>query len=579
MDFLLDPYADPRNYLNDGISQSEILNPKSRFIICSYFWGRNNRSRNSIKGMTYGQQADRLVENCKRLNLNYNVVEFPIFAERKIYQIALGLKGEFIMKCLNEFPDYNVIFLDADLQILRYPHLFEIDADCFFLNWNEYEFKCYNPYQIELPGGILGFANNHAAKTMLSILNAYMINHLHLAEDKSFSGIITRHFMNTYLRCVWLPYNYMYMFQTHKYDPKLGRYTHVSTLEEDIENEDYRISDITIIHEDFETGMLDDVFEQRVGKKSRWPPNVYRQLGEKLRCERVIYRNYLDFNLTKEQRKAYRVDFRDRANAKVYENVKLRPIKTIRHFPKVRHIDLENEPDYALIITLVTKDTTLETIKRFRENCRKHQLNYIVFESGKKIVSKPDFFHAVLKRYKRAICYLDPHFEIKQDPELLRVKNMDFMTFNLDAVHITDPACSDLRILKTLNDNFYFFSYTKPVLQFLQIWSEFNKRLDNQHKNLEYAFNISLAINKLRCYWLPKEYILSPVLSYPPELAFSFFNNRYTDTTFSKLTRSLAQCGIKKPLNFGEPLPEHYRGSKHGTVYHNRYGKRFLELN
>jgi hypothetical protein len=576
----MEDYSDPRNYLKNGIAKTEILNINSRFIVCSYFWGRDNRSKNSIKGMTYGQQADRLVENCKNLGLNYNVVEFPIFAEKKIYQTALGLKGEFIMNCLNDFPDYNVIFLDADLQILRYPHLFEIDADCFFLNWNEYEYKCYNPYQVELPGGILGFANNHAAKTMLSILNDYMINHLNLAEDKSFSGIITRHFMNTYLRCIWLPYNYMYMFQNHKYDPTIGKYTKVVTLEEDLENEDYRLNDIVVIHEDFETGMLDDVFSERVGKKSRWPPNVYRQLGEKLRCEKVTYRNYVDFNLTNEQRREYRVDFKLRENAKVYTNVKLRKIKDDLKV-NIKHIDLESQTDMALIVSIIDKKTDLEHISRFRKNCKQLNLNYVIYESKKNAesVCKPSLFYKILRKYKKNICYIDIDYEIKKSPELLGVKNMDFMTINLNSTHIQGiQECSDMRILRMLNDNLYFFAHNDVCLQFLRIWCEFNENLKNQHKNLEYAFNISLAINKMRCYWLPKEYLMGPILHFSKEATFKFFNNRYTNNIFKKLTRSLAQCGIKSPLKYGEPLKEHFYGSKHSTTYHNRYGKRFIEL-
>jgi hypothetical protein len=573
-------YSDPRNYLKEGIAKTEILNTESRFIVCSYFWGRNNRSKNSIRGMTYGQQADRLVENCKKLGLNYNVVEFPIFAEKKIYQIALGLKGEFIMNCLNDFPDYNVIFLDADLQILQYPHLFEIDADCFFLNWNEYEYKCYNPYQIELPGGILGFANNHAARTMLGILNEYMINHLHLAEDKSFSGIITRHFMNTYLRCVWLPYNYMYMFQNHKYDPTLGKYTKVVSLEEDLENEDYRLSDIVVIHEDFETGMLDDVFNERVGKKSRWPPNVYRQLGEKLRCEKVTYRNYVDFNLNAEQRRHYRVDFKLRQHAKVYTNVKLQKMDT-KVKAHLKHIDLESRMDAALIVSIVDKHTPLEKISKFRKGCKDQDLNYLIYEAkgDANAVCKPSLFYKILKKYKRNICYLDIDYEIKRTPELFKVKNMDFMTFNLNNTNIKGIGeCSDMRILRMLNDNLYFFAWNNVTTQFLKIWCEFNKNLKNQHKNLEYAFNISLAINKMRCYWLPKKYLMGPVLHFSNNATFKFFNNRYTDDAFKKLTRALSQCGLKSPLNYGEPLKEHYRGSKHSSTYHNRYGKRFIEF-
>ena len=156
---------------------------------------------------------------------------------------------------------------------------------------------------------------------------------------------------------------------------------------------------------------------------------------------------------------------------------------------------------------------------------------------------------------------------------------MDFMTINLDNTNVKhNPLCSDMRILKTLNDNLYFFAYNSVVLDFLKIWTEYNTSLKYQHKHLEYAFNISLAINKMRCSWFPREYVLGPVLKYGP--IGSFFNNKYPSDNkkIKSLTRSLQQCGIKPALPDGEPLPTHHRGSVHGSIYHNRYGKLFLEL-
>ena len=177
-------YEQLKNYLNEteGIVQTEILNDTSTFMICSYWWGKGNINKNSVRGLTYDQQVDRLIAQCRKLKINYYFIRFPVFEQKGMYQIALGLKGEFIMKCLLKFPKYKVIYIDTDLQILQYPHLFDIDADCYFLNWNEYDFGCYNPFQLELPGGILGFANTHGARTLLSILNNYMIKNLHLAE-------------------------------------------------------------------------------------------------------------------------------------------------------------------------------------------------------------------------------------------------------------------------------------------------------------------------------------------------------------------------------------------------------------
>jgi hypothetical protein len=577
----MDEYSKYKSYLEGGIVQTEILNPKSTFMICSYWWGLGRVNKNSTKGLTYDKQVERLIEQCRKSKVNYYFVRYPVFEQKGMYQTALGLKGEFIMKCLDELPKYKVIYIDTDLQILRYPHLFDIDADCYFLNWNEYDTECYNPYQVELPGGILGFANTYNSKALLSILNKYMIKNLHLAEDKSFSGIISRHFMNTYLRCVWLPYNYMYMFSKHKYDPSIGKYTHIANYKEELKGENYKYEDLVMVHEDFETGALDDVFAQRVGKVSRWPPNAYRQFGEKLRCiDDVKFNNYMDFNMNKKQLRHLRVDFKEKQQNKYYKNKYITKLSKKSLKCKLYSKLIKGDSRY-IVVSLCDNNTSKITLNMFKKNCEKIGVDYVIYNSGENSynkVNKPVLFNYVLGKYKRNIAYIDINTKIKRDPKLFNVKNMDFMTINLDNTNIKSSVCSDMRILKTLNDNLYFFAYNSVVLDFMNIWLEYNKYMKYQHKSLEYAFNVSLAINKMRCYWLPREYVLGPIMKYSSKSL--FFNNKYSekDSKIRKLTRDLRQCGIKPALKDGDVLRTHHYGSLHGSIYHNKYGKLFLEF-
>jgi hypothetical protein len=568
--------TDYTKYLENGIEQSEMLNPDSNYVIVSYFWGRGNVNKNSIRKLTYDQQVDRLIGNCRKLKLNYCFIEYPIFAETKQYQLAIGLKGVFIAKCLEKFGK-TVVYIDTDLQIVKTPTIFDIDADVFFLNWNEYQLNCYNPYQVELPGGIMAFGNTFGAKALLKILNDYMLKHLHLVEDKSFSGIVSRHMMNTYLRCVWIPANYLYMYTTHEYDEKTGTYSHIATLKQDVkETGEYKEKDIVFIHEDLETADLGDVYKQRISK-NRWPKNFYNQIGEKLRCEQIKYLNYTDFNMNKEQLNHYQTDLKLKEKEGIIKNVTI---------PKLQKLNTKINKHYQsindmgpIIVSLYDETTSSETVELFISNCVKFNLNYVVYHTkDKSKINKPILFHKLLTKYKTNICYLDINYKIKKQPVLFNVKNIDFMTVNLDNTSIDGYLCSDIRILRTINDNLYFFAYNKVCLQFLQIWAGFNTKLKYQHKNLEYAFNVSVAINKLRCFWFPKDYILGPILSFPKELKSTLFNNSYSNSKHRTLTKSLQQCGLKPKLNDGEPVRAHYHGSVNGSIYHNRYGKLFLEF-
>jgi hypothetical protein len=506
------------------------------------------------------------------------------FEKKGTYQQALSYKPGFIEKCLELFPKYKCIFVDTDLRVINYPHLFEVDADCFFVNWYEYDWGCYNPYQLILPGAVLGFANTKGAREMLRILTDYMNKNHHLAEDKTFSGIITRHFMNVYLRCVWLPETYLYMFEKHKYNPKMGKYTYVADYKRELKNSKYSMKDLVLVHEDFETGALEDIFQKRV-LKDRFPPNFNRQQGEKLRCFDVVFKNYMNYGLNRYQMKQYMIDNRRKQRYRIAYMKKLKGITfggggdETRGYKVIRERKYMNCPFYVVTLYNSKKDNK-EKIKDWVEMCEKYNLSYRVYKVNGE-VSKPKFFYRILKELKVPIRYVDINYRLRMNPEKFYIKNMDMMTVNLDNLY-SISKCSDMRILRMLNDNIYCFNYNRFVMDFLKIWSEHNKKdmilSGVQHKSLEYAFNISLSTNKLRCYWLGRKYILEKKLDKSSLLEKVKSDNRKVKREYRNLAMKLRQCGIKPPLNENsDPLRAHHYGSRVGAMYHNKYGEKFLE--
>lgn len=148
--------------------------------------------------------------------------------------------------------------------------------------------------------------------------------------------------------------------------------------------------------------------------------------------------------------------------------------------------------------------------------------------------------------------------------KIWNVKNMDLISLNL----YNTSSCYDPRILKTVNDNLYFLAYNTLILQFLQIWNHYNTDLNHQHKAFEYAFNKSLSINKLRCYWLSNKYIIGK----------NNDNYSYKQYTMKTFIKKLPQCGIKPSLVNGNTLPAHNYGSKKSQIGNNKYGKLFLQF-
>lgn len=565
-----------------GIVQSEILNAKSTFVLVSFWWGRGNKNRGSVKNLTYDQQVDRIISCCRKLSINYYFVEFPAIAEKGLYQIALGLKGEFINYCLDKFPNHKVIFIDTDMQILKYPYLFEIDADCFFVNWGELDAYCYDPLQVELPGAILGFANTHNARTLLNITRERQLKALTIAEDKFTSVVISHDFLNTYLRCVWLPENYLFMFDKHKYSPEQKRYTYVSKLHEEVKRNRFDIKDVVMIHEDFETGALDDVYDERVGK-DRFPKNFNKDYGAKLRCMQNKFFTYIDWVYNKKQMQQMMPDLLYREKYKV---IKLKTIKQpeqlsiSKNFKLIKQVIHKNSR--FVIVTYADSETEASVVDNFISHCEQQRLSYIVLRSKQPTVSIPLLILALISKLNKNVVYMNINTVIKKYPKLFDVKNMDFMTFNMNDQYWSS-GCSDMRVLKTLNNNCYYVANNDVAKGFLKIWQEYNtknytgKYLGLQHKSCEYAFNVSLAINFMRCYWIPKDYLTGPIIIQKGDVSL------HTYTGISKkvkhVTKQLEQCGLKPALNEESyPVRAHFFGSKHGAIHRDRYRRMFLEF-
>ena len=94
------------------------------------------------------------------------------------------------------------------------------------------------------------------------------------------------------------------------------------------------------------------------------------------------------------------------------------------------------------------------------------------------------------------------------------------------------------------------------------------------HKALEYVFNKSLLILKLRCTWLPVGYCKSKGLYAGKDE--DVFIHTTADRDFDDYSQHIAaklkiiqkqrqeieQCSIQRQLDGGDPLPSHFKRSK-----------------
>jgi hypothetical protein len=72
---------------------------------------------------------ETMIENwktqCTKNNCNYMAVEYPEFAKPGGYQMAINAKPLFIKKCLELCGGKSVLYIDGDMNIRKYPVLFD----------------------------------------------------------------------------------------------------------------------------------------------------------------------------------------------------------------------------------------------------------------------------------------------------------------------------------------------------------------------------------------------------------------------------------------------------------------------
>ena len=560
---------------NPSVEFLNLSNEKSNFVICGYYWGENNINKNSIKKLTYGQQIQRLINQCKQLNVNYYFARYDDFT-KILYQEAISLKPLFVKKCFRDIPGKTIALFDTDLQLLQYPHLFDIDADCFFLNWSDYKTTCYNPFLLEASGGVMGFGNTHCGKVLLDILIDSVISNLQYAEDKVFSKIFTKNLLNVYTRCVWLPMSYLYMFEYHEYIPGKG-YTKIVDLKTDLSlsgDKYHKEKDIVIIHEDFETGALDDVYKQKVSK-NRVPSDYDKALGKKLRCPPFDFKFnfYYNYGLNNKQYNQLIPGLK----YKIKYDIMTKPSR----IEKIRNYLCKK--DFKIISSHIKYDTNFiiatehseHTIK-FIESCYKLKINYVIVESvnTKKNVNKALVCYYMLQKFNtKNIVYMDSSVKIKKYPTLFDNTDFDFMTFNKNDTSTLFKKCIDPRVLDTINDKVFVFSNTKISKQFLSLWNMYNTKSSLQHKNLEYIFNKSISVNKLRCLWLPKTYLKGSILKLDDK---DIYQEDYSPESIKSVRQNIVQCGIRKSLKNGFEIKEHYHSSRNIKKISTKYKKKFV---
>lgn len=199
----------------ENIFLEEELQNLSIFGILNYYF-------RYVRPTTYDEMIQRWMTACISTNCNYLAIEYPEFAVKGGYQMAINAKPLFIKKALELCEGRRVLYIDGDMYIRQYPHIFDIDdVDFMARGWwidprSSYKMDesiMYDPYVFETSGGTMFFSNSYESKSLLKmwIDESSKETQLGKADDRILSLIFNSYKLLLSLKVIQLPIEYLWL--------------------------------------------------------------------------------------------------------------------------------------------------------------------------------------------------------------------------------------------------------------------------------------------------------------------------------------------------------------------------------
>jgi hypothetical protein len=200
-------YDDPNfNTSFQDKSIFQILNQELRFL-------------NPIK---YEEMIDLWESKCELYNCNHMAVEYPEFAQKGGYQLAINAKPLFIQKALELCHGRAVLYIDGDMYIRKYPEIFDLkDVDFMARGWwidprsscQMEESITFDPYTFETSGGTMFFSPSKESKILIDkwIKESDKPYQQGKADDRILSLIFNTNKFLCNMKIIQLPIEYLWL--------------------------------------------------------------------------------------------------------------------------------------------------------------------------------------------------------------------------------------------------------------------------------------------------------------------------------------------------------------------------------
>lgn len=516
----------------------EIVNEKSTFVICGYYWGKDNINKNNKDSMTYGQLADRLINYCKKNKCNYFLAEIPEFAKPGGYQIAINFKPTFILETLPIIYPRKAAVIDTDMTVRKYPSLFDMDYDFMGFNWMyephqiypNLDMDCFDPYMIHTSGGMLVFNQTKYSVRLLEEWQKITIENPGKAEDRTISIAFNKNFMLNEMRCLWLPITYFYIPYFYEvndiYDiPKKLRksFKHIKNFDEEHSFGDFfniKLSrDIFIHHPEQLTS--EEQAALQGADSDRVPIEFYIENGKKLKCfnnEKGLINIPELYCSTKSDIKSFyhtnkllEID----GFAKLYDK-KLKEPKSRRKYEEIIKSKNSKDREYLVVFSNVLESDIKDNIKDI-----KHIKNTILINRPKDC-SISFVIYSMMKKYKKNILFIENNYLSQNniDKIINQVYDYDFSCVNTNKYPVYTSSyskkCDDSRSLFVLSTDLLYFSNNKWGKNLLKLWD-----IENANKKMESRYTLSRAYNRYMYAIYSRSKWLDPMFFLPSNNIFS----------------------------------------------------------
>jgi len=167
---------------------------------------------------------------CRNMNCNFLSVEYPEFAQPGGYQLAINAKPLFINKALELCGNRNILYIDGDMYIRKYPVIFDMrDVDFMARGWwidprSSWKMLLsimYDPYTFETSGGTMFFSQSRESKILIQkwIEESGKAYNIGKADDRILSLIFNTFKFLCNMKIIQLPIEYLWL--SLDYDDRL----------------------------------------------------------------------------------------------------------------------------------------------------------------------------------------------------------------------------------------------------------------------------------------------------------------------------------------------------------------------